>query len=187
MLYADPGADQRRARRPQPAVLSDPVVDDPTLGRVIAEAFADFPEPIEDLAIPSIIATLADALSHRAGSRQKTARFGNHNALAAARQLLLEAVSDHHIGAAALEAETGVDRFTLARGFRTRFGTSPHRYLTGRRLERVKAEIVRGAPLAEAAVAAGFADQSHMTRHFKSRFGLTPGRYAVLLRRGVNP
>ena len=119
--------------------------------------------------------------------RQKTARFGNHNALAAARQLLLEAVSDHHIGAAALEAETGVDRFTLARGFRTRFGTSPHRYLTGRRLERVKAEIVRGAPLAEAAVAAGFADQSHMTRHFKSRFGLTPGRYAVLLRRGVNP
>jgi len=42
--------------------VSDPVVDDPTLGRVIAEAFADFPEPIEDLAIPSIIATLADAL-----------------------------------------------------------------------------------------------------------------------------
>jgi AraC-like DNA-binding protein len=86
-----------------------------------------------------------------------------------------------------LEAETGVDRFTLARGFRTRFGTSPHRYLTGRRLERVKAEIVRGTPLAEAAAAAGFADQSHMTRHFKSRFGLTPGRYAALLRRGVKP
>jgi len=55
--------------------VSDPVVDDPTLGRVIAEAFADFPEPIEDLAIPSIIATLADALSHRAGSPPKNSAF----------------------------------------------------------------------------------------------------------------
>jgi len=30
--------------------------------------------------------------------------------------------------AIALEAETGLDRYALARGFRTRFGTSPHRY-----------------------------------------------------------
>jgi len=44
----------------------------------------------------------------------------------------------------------------------------------------VKAEIARGISLADAAYAAGFADQSHMTRHFKSRFGLTPGRYAAL-------
>jgi AraC-like DNA-binding protein len=44
-----------------------------------------------------------------------------------ARQLLLEAVPDHHIGTAEIEATTGVDRYTLARGFRTRFGTSPHR------------------------------------------------------------
>jgi hypothetical protein len=44
----------------------------------------------------------------------------------------------------------------------------------------VKAEIAHGISLADAAYAAGFADQSHMTRHFKSRFGLTPGRYAAL-------
>src|SRR5215469_10708541 len=84
------------------------------------------------------------------------------------------------VSAATLEAETGVDRYTLARGFRACFGTSPHRYLIGRRLDRVKAEIARGISLAGAAYAAGFADQSHMTRHFKSRFGLTPGGYAAL-------
>jgi AraC-like DNA-binding protein len=78
--------------------------------------------------------------------------------------------------------ETGLDRYTLARSFRNRFGTSPHRYLVGRRLERVRAEIARDASLADAAYAVGFADQSHMTRHFKARFGLTPGHYAVLLR-----
>jgi AraC-like DNA-binding protein len=83
-----------------------------------------------------------------------------------------------------LEEETGLDRYTLARSFRDRFGTSPHRYLVGRRLERVRAEIARGASLADAAYAVGFADQSHMTRHFKARFGLTPGRYAALSRSG---
>lgn len=88
------------------------------------------------------------------------------------------------ISAMMLEALTGLDRYSLARGFRARFGTSPHRYLTGRRLDRVKAEIARGVPLADAAYAAGFADQSHMTRHFKARFGLTPGRYLALLRIG---
>jgi AraC-like DNA-binding protein len=36
-----------------------------------------------------------------------------------------------------LEEETGLDRYTLAHNFRNRFGTSPHRYLLGRRLERV--------------------------------------------------
>ena len=83
-----------------------------------------------------------------------------------------------------LEEETGFDRYTLARGFRDRSGTSPHRYLVGRRLERVRAEIAHGASLADAAYAAGFADQSHMTRHFKARIGLTPGRYAALSRDG---
>jgi hypothetical protein len=48
----------------------------------------------------------------------------------------------------------------------------------------VKAEITRGISLADAAYAAGFADQSHMTRHFKSRFGLTPGRLRRALRIG---
>jgi AraC-like DNA-binding protein len=46
----------------------------------------------------------------------------------------------------------------------------------------VRAEIAAGLPLAEAAAAGGFADQSHMTRHFKARFGITPGRYTRLLR-----
>jgi hypothetical protein len=89
MLYADPPLITAALGGRSLPLVSDPVVDDPTLRRVIAEAFADFPEPIEDLAIPSIVAALADALSRRAGSPPKTARFGNHNALDAARQLLL--------------------------------------------------------------------------------------------------
>jgi AraC-like DNA-binding protein len=85
-----------------------------------------------------------------------------------------------------LEGVTGLDRYTLARCFRDRFGTSPHRYLVGRRLERVKIDIARGVPLTDAAYAGGFADQSHMTRQFKARFGLTPGRYAALSQSGIH-
>jgi AraC-like DNA-binding protein len=71
-------------------------------------------------------------------------------ALDTARGLLDDAVSP--VLAARLEDETGLDRYTLARSFRDRFGTSPHRYLVGRRLERVRAEIAHGASLADAAM-----------------------------------
>jgi AraC-like DNA-binding protein len=45
-----------------------------------------------------------------------------------------------------------------------------------RRLDRARSNPSRRA-LAEAAAAAGFADQSHMTRQFKQAFGLTLGRW----------
>jgi AraC-like DNA-binding protein len=35
--------------------------------------------------------------------------------------------------------------------------------------------------LADVAVAAGFADQSHMSRQFKRAYGLTPARWAAAL------
>ena len=75
---------------------------------------------------------------------------------------------------------SGLDRFTLARQFRRVLGTSPHRYLLMRRLERARQMIARGESLAGAALETGFADQAHFTRHFKRAYGLTPGRWASL-------
>ncbi|MHC8332749.1 helix-turn-helix domain-containing protein [Pseudomonas sp. LB3P25] len=57
------------------------------------------------------------------------------------------------------------------------FGTSPHRYLTLRRLGRVKALTQAGLALSDAAIDAGFFDQSHMSRHFKKTFGISPSRW----------
>lgn len=179
MLYVDPVLIAAALGGRALPFAREPVFDDRALRSILADAFADFPEPINDLATPTLIAALADALLRRAGSPPPVTRLPTR-ALDTARDLL-DAASGP-VGAATLEAETGVNRYALARGFRARFGTSPHRYLTGRRLARVKAEIAGGALLADAAYAAGFADQSHMTRHFKSRFGLTPGRFAALLR-----
>jgi AraC-like DNA-binding protein len=95
----------------------------------------------------------------------------------------LVAESHRVVGSDELESVSGLDRFTLARHFRSAFGTSPHRYQVGRRLMRAQSMIVEGVALSEAAAAAGFADQSHLTRHFSARFGITPGRWAALSRR----
>ena len=43
----------------------------------------------------------------------------------------------------------------------------------------VRGMIAKGTPLAEAALAGGFADQSHMTRTFVRAYGITPGAYAL--------
>ena len=76
-----------------------------------------------------------------------------------------------------LEQLAGLDRWTLARQFRAAFGTSPGRFRTMRQLDRVRRLLRAGSSLADAAVDAGFADQSHMSRHFKRAYGLTPARW----------
>lgn len=76
-----------------------------------------------------------------------------------------------------LAAESGLGRFKLVRDFARITGLTPHAYLLQRRTELARRLIATGKPLAEAAVEAGFADQSHMTRNFTRRYGYTPGAY----------
>ena len=58
-------------------------------------------------------------------------------------------------------------------------GIPPHRYLTGRRLDRARRMLLAGRRPAEVAVEVGFHDQAHLTRHFKRMLGVTPGAYAA--------
>jgi AraC-like DNA-binding protein len=45
----------------------------------------------------------------------------------------------------------------------------------------VRRLVKSGVSLAEAALDAGFADQSHMSRQFKRAYGLTPAHWAAAL------
>ncbi len=67
---------------------------------------------------------------------------------------------------------------SLVRAFSREFGIPPHRYLTGRRLELARRDLLAGHPPAEAATRAGFYDQSHLSRHFTRLLGVGPGYYA---------
>ena len=55
-----------------------------------------------------------------------------------------------------------------------------------RRLDFARSRLGDGTPLADVALAAGFADQAHFTRMFRSAFGLTPGRYVRLRHAGAS-
>jgi AraC-like DNA-binding protein len=54
-----------------------------------------------------------------------------------------------------------------------------------RQLGEVRRLIRRGASLSDAALEAGFFDQSHMSRKFKQAYGLSPGTWAACLSRAV--
>jgi AraC-like DNA-binding protein len=66
----------------------------------------------------------------------------------------------------------------LVRAFSRQYGMPPHLYLTGRRVDLARRQLLAGVPSAEAAVQAGFYDQSHLTRHFKRMLGVSPTQYA---------
>ncbi|WP_240476580.1 AraC family transcriptional regulator [Geminicoccus roseus] len=76
----------------------------------------------------------------------------------------------------------GVSPFQLIRGFARATGLTPHAYLVQRRLHKARRLIAGGVVLADAAQAAGFADQSHMTRLFVRAYGMSPGRFAAARR-----
>jgi AraC-like DNA-binding protein len=66
----------------------------------------------------------------------------------------------------------------LVRMFSRKFGISPHQYVTGRRVDLARRLLLDGMPPSQAAVEAGFYDQSHLSRHFTAVVGTSPGRYA---------
>jgi AraC-like DNA-binding protein len=79
---------------------------------------------------------------------------------------------------AGLAGEVGLSRFQLLRGFARDLSLTPHAYILQRRIALARRLIRAGRAPAEAAVAAGFYDQSHLNRCFTLQFGVTPSRYA---------
>jgi AraC family transcriptional regulator len=71
----------------------------------------------------------------------------------------------------------------VARVFRREYGLSVGEYARSLRLEWAASRLaLDDAPLAQVALEAGFADQSHFTRAFRRHAGVTPGRYRELRR-----
>ncbi|RXT46430.1 AraC family transcriptional regulator [Bosea sp. Tri-44] len=68
----------------------------------------------------------------------------------------------------------GLTPFQLIGLFKRTVGLTPHAYLTQLRLKTAVRQLKASVPIAEAALASGFYDQSALTRHFKRSFGITP-------------
>jgi AraC-like DNA-binding protein len=182
MLYLEPSLVQEALeapRRPLP-FLRGGVSADARLLAALRAALSDDGAPVEELRLDSHLVAIAEALAALDPSSVPMVHDAPcARAVSRAREFL-DAEFAGSVTSAALERATGLSRFALARHFRAYLGTSPHRYVVMRRLDRARALMRAGASLADAASASGFADQSHMTRHFARAYGVTPARWRGL-------
>jgi AraC-like DNA-binding protein len=189
IVYVEPGHVAAALRgicgRPRPLpFVREPVGTDARLARAVRSAFRCDLEP---LALDALVVALAEALVGVAeGDVRSVAPLRiDGDAVQRARQFL-DAERTRVVHSAELEVVTGLTRYELARQFRLTHGTSPYRYLLGRRLALARDRLGGDQPLAAVAGETGFADQAHFTRAFKATFGLTPARYRAL-RAGPTP
>ncbi|MEM1298487.1 MAG: AraC family transcriptional regulator [Pseudomonadota bacterium] len=74
----------------------------------------------------------------------------------------------------------GVHVNQVIRDFRQVYGLTPGEFLRMKRLEHAKQILGEGSSLTEAAMDAGFSDQSHFSRMFRKAYGMTPSAYRNL-------
>lgn len=111
-------------------------------------------------------------------SRESSRRTDRNPAWLSSAEELLRARIGDCVRLSEVAAEIGVPAVQVARAFRANYGLSVGEYGRRLRVEWAAAELaVCDRPLAEIAIQAGFADQSHFTRLFKRYFGTTPGQY----------
>jgi len=91
---------------------------------------------------------------------------------------LIEAALDEDLSLDRLARAAGIGAHALSAAFVRAVGTTPHRYVLERRVERAKLLLLAGdVPMAEVALQTGFASQSHLASAFKRLVGVTPGEF----------
>ena len=77
-----------------------------------------------------------------------------------------------------LAALVGWNSYHLIREFHRTVGLPPHAFRNTVRVNAARKLLSKGMPIADAALACGFYDQSHLYRTFRGIVGATPGRYS---------
>ncbi|MGY3618979.1 helix-turn-helix domain-containing protein [Bradyrhizobium sp. USDA 10063] len=95
---------------------------------------------------------------------------------------LMQARYAENLGLSELARVAGLTQFQLIGLFKRTVGLTPHAYLVHIRLNAACRLLKRGTPLAEAALAAGFCDQSALTKHFRRCYAITPAQFAAAAR-----
>jgi AraC-like DNA-binding protein len=163
-------------------LFADPVVSDPVLAarlrRLHGALLGDATALRRDELLTGVVLAavrLPRARSARPG-RADAGPADARRVAGRARDLIAGRYRDD-LTAADLAAATGRSRFAVHRAFTHVYGMPPSDYQRQLRLREARALIAAGTPISEAAVLAGFADQSHLSRWFVRYYGVTPGRY----------
>jgi AraC family transcriptional regulator len=143
--------------------------------RLAARLYEEFrsDDPLAPLAMEGIALELLACILRQGAVRASTAPRW----LAAARDLLHERVGEN-LSLSEIAAAIGVHPAHLARTFRRHYGCTVGDHLRNLRAERARQELKNSdRPLAELALALGYADQSHFVNSFRRQTGMTPGAF----------
>ncbi|KUM27145.1 hypothetical protein AU467_18025 [Mesorhizobium loti] len=158
-------------------MFSEGVIDAPELARTFANAHRLAGQAFEQEAamlvvLRELVGRFGDGKrrGHASDGSETARRFRRYGELIAA-----DLATGFDL--AELASAAGVTRFQVIRDFHRAAGMTPGQYLRDRRIRAASALIKTDMPLAEIAVATGFADQSHLTRVFKTIKGLSPGAW----------
>lgn len=86
----------------------------------------------------------------------------------------IEAHLDEDITIAQLAGVVSLSHAHFIRSFARTLGMSPHQYVRTRRMQRAREQLARGASVAAAAHAVGFASVSQFRSAFRHTFGHVP-------------
>ncbi|MEM8795930.1 MAG: AraC family transcriptional regulator [Pseudomonadota bacterium] len=132
------------------------------------------------LMVDGLFMTLLGTLARLAGE-EETSNAGGESASLDNKRLVrvtdyIDANLERTIVIRELADIAGLSPFHFSRCFRATTNTSPHRFVTARRIEASKRMLADPEiPLAQIAFACGFSSQSHFTKAFKDQVGATPG------------
>ncbi|CAM4395483.1 AraC family transcriptional regulator [Bordetella muralis] len=180
MVYIEPSLIQQiLGGKPLPFVEGG-LSGDPRLRSALAPLLRDMDAGVDPMEEDDALHDLAQALIDVAGQRRMR-RHPDFIAVERARAYIHDSL-EQTITLDALAQVSGMDRWQLCRDFRSLYGTSPYRYLTMRRLDRVRQLMRSGQTIAESALTAGFFDQSHMARQFTAAYGVPPARWMTRIK-----
>ncbi len=163
------------------AAVDRPVVADADLGRAATRLHDVMARPGDELEAESRLALVAERIQrHLTRGELPTSR--PDPVLARQVRDRLDAELVHPPSLEDLALDLGVHPTHVVRAFGRAYGIAPHRYVTGRRIDRARRLLLDGVAPAEVAVEVGFHDQSHLTRHFRRLLGTTPQRWRVASR-----
>lgn len=158
------------------AAVDRPGVQNPALLAETDALHRALAHPGDTFAAEARLCLVVDRLrSHLTGRPEATAR---DRPLAHRLRVLLDDHLVDGINLATAATRLGASPTHVVRAFSAEYGIAPHRYLTGRRLDRARRLLLAGHPAAQVAVDVGFHDQAHLSRHFRRLLGVPPGAYA---------
>jgi len=169
----------RPAGRP---LFASPVLEDPRLAGALRSLHIALTGQADPLERSERLTTALAVAARFAASHPLSpdpAGLSGHEVTRTARRVreFLDSNYSAQVTGADLAAAAGRSRYAAYRAFRTVHGLAPSEYQRQLRLRAARRWLARGVPPAQAAAAAGFADQAHLTRWFRRCYGITPAAF----------